>query len=283
MTNALTVFQGELVKKQSDFAMVLPQHLPPERFQRTVLSAVARDMALLDPSKTDRASLWRACMSAATFGLEIDNRLSCVVRYGRQAQWIPMVAGLVALAQNGGWLVQGDLVRKMDDFDYTRGLHPDLQHKPAKTDLRGGDNPIVAAYATAWSNQGFNPIFEVMQMPEILKVRDNSAGYKFAESGPANKGGGKKNSLWHKDFAAMARKTPIRALANHLPWQVQKAIELETRHDEGKVASAAPGDDGTIIVEATEVPEAGDWAELEAEHARQQAESAESVTDDRSS
>ena len=47
----------------------------------------------------------------------------------------------------------------------------------------------------------------------------------------------------------MARKTPIRQLANHLPWQVQKAIELETKHEAGATTWADKDDEGAVVIE----------------------------------
>ena len=83
-----------------------------------------------------------------------------------------------------------------------------------------------------------------MELVDIIAIRDRSAGFKSGKQSP-----------WSTDFPAMARKTVVRSLANHLPWQVQKAAELEGRHDRGEAtwATKANGDDAiTIDGQATE-------------------------------
>ena len=237
-SNAMTIFRQELRKMQPEFGQVLPAHLSPERLTRTIESAVLSDPKLLE---CDRASVWRACMSAAVFGLEVDGRQSCIVRFKSKAQLIPMVGGLVTLAFHSGFQVQGEVVRAKDQFEYEKGLTPKLIHKPARSDERGQDNPIVAAYATA---RGPNvlPMFEVYEMPEIIEIRNRSSGYQYAIKNQSP-------TPWVTDFPAMCRKTPIRGLCNHLPWQVQKPVELEGIFDrEGVVVNAVKDDDGTVTL-----------------------------------
>ena len=241
MSNAMTMFREEMSHKMiPQFARVLPTHLPAERLARTIEGAISADPKLLE---VNRNSLWKACMSAAVFGLEVDGRQSCIVRFGKSAQWIPMVSGLISLAYNSGFLLEGHVVREKDTFDYSHGLENKLIHKPAMRQGRGNENPIIAAYALARPLAGGPALFEVMEMEDIIAIRDRSSGYKAAK-----KWG--KATPWETDFAQMARKTPVRQLANHLPWQVQKAVELETRHDSGQATWAEkPEDQDTIIIE----------------------------------
>ena len=263
MTNAMTIFRQELRRMQPEFGHVLPAHLSPERLTRTIESAVMADPKLLE---CDRASVWRACMSAAVFGLEVDGRQSCIVRYKSKAQLIPMVGGLVTLAFHSGFQVQGEIVRIKDQFEYEKGLAPKLIHKPARTDERGKDNPIVAAYATARGPHVL-PMFEVYEMPEIIDVRNRSSGYQYAVKNGSP-------TPWVTDFPAMCRKTPIRGLCNHLPWQVQKPVELEGIFDrDGVVVNAVKDDAGTVTLAKDEYEvEPGDSAavaEAKANAARQ--------------
>lgn len=244
----MTIFRKELTKMEPEFSRVLPAHLPTARLTRTIESAVMADNGLL---QADRASVWRACMTAATFGLEVDGRQSCIVRFKNKAQLIPMVSGLVTLAFQAGFQVQGEVVRKKDRFEYAKGLTPTLVHIPARTHERGEDNPIVAAYATA-RGPSILGMFEVYELPEIIAVRDRSSGYNYAmKKGYA--------TPWTTDFPAMCRKTPIRGLCNHLPWQVQKTVELEGRFDrEGVIVNAVKDDAGIVTLEADEFEETDD-------------------------
>ena len=53
----------ELKYRQPQFRAALPAHIPVERFIRVVLTAIQTSPKLAD---MDRASLWNACMRAAT-------------------------------------------------------------------------------------------------------------------------------------------------------------------------------------------------------------------------
>ncbi len=114
---------------------------------------------------------------------------------------------------------------------------------------RGNDNPVTAAYAMAWPiGHKADRIFEYLELPDIIARRDRSSGYKASPN----------TSPWTNDFPAMARKSAIRALANHLPWQVQKAEELEGRQDRGENTWAEKMPDGAVNIEGEVLPGDGD-------------------------
>lgn len=254
MTQAMTIFRKELSSMTPQFERVLPAHLSADRLTRTLENAVANDEKLLS---VNRASLWRGVMSAAVLGLEVDGRQSAIIRFGNNAQFIPMVSGLITLAYNAGWSVRGQVIRKLDSFDQTEEP-PEIYHKrpqpgSASAEMRGDKNPIIGAYAVARSmtSEISPPVIEVMDMVDILKIRDRSSGYKAFKAGKI------RSTPWESDFAPMVRKTPVRSLCNHLPQQVQKAIELEMKHDEGAVSFAVKNDDGTITIDADDIDSDG--------------------------
>lgn len=243
--NAMTIFREELKANAASLTEVLPRHLTADRLNRTVIAAIKDDPKLLT---VDRGSLFKAVLTAAIFGLEVDGRQACIIRFKSKAQLIPMVQGLVTLAYQSGFQVQGEIVREQDAFEYEKGLAPNLFHKPSRSHERGKDNPIVAAYATA-RGPGIVPMFEVYELPEILAVRDRSSGYQYATKY-------QRLTPWETDFPAMCRKTPVRGLCNHLPWQVQKTVELESIFDrEGVVVNAHKDADGAITLEKDEYEE----------------------------
>lgn len=243
--NALAILDHQAVTMRSQLEMVLPDHLPVDRLYRTVRSAVRTTPALI---KANRNSLWRAVMSAALFGLEVDGRQSAIIPFKGQAQWIPMVNGLVTIAWNSGFVVQGEVVRAKDDFAISLGVERHLHHVPAIGVQHDRDNPVVGAYAIAHSRT-MPPVFEYMDLPDLLRVRDGSKGYQYAKAN-------NKPSQWISDFRGMARKTPVRALCNHLPWNVQRAVEVEDEHDKGRASWATRGEDGAIEVSYADVDEA---------------------------
>mgnify|MGYP000355561394 CR=1 FL=1 len=240
--NALVSFDSDMVKMRDQLSMVLPGHLPVDRMARTLRATLSANPRIL---QCNRNSLWRAVMSSALFGLEVDGRQSAIVPFGNQAQWIPMVNGLVTIAWNNGFVVQGEVVRAKDEFRVTLGTHRDLVHHPATGAPHDRDNPIVGAYAIA-SHRSMPTVFEHMDLPDILRVRDGSKGYQYARRN-------NKASQWIDDFRGMARKTPIRALCNHLPWNVQRAVEIEDEYDKGRTAWATRDGSEPITVQYASV------------------------------
>ena len=241
MANAMQLFRKELESNASALAEVLPAHLTPERLNRTIISTIKADPKLLE---CDRSSLFKSVMTAAVFGLEVDGRQSAIIRYGRKAQLLPMVSGLITLAHNAGFIIDAQVVRQKDEFDYRLGLDPMLHHQPALSGGRGNDNPVIAAYAISWPI-GNRPdrVFDVLSLEDIIARRDKSSGWKAFQNNRI------KETPWASDFAAMARKSAVRARANHLPWQVQKAEELEGRHDRGEYTHAEKMADGSVNIE----------------------------------
>lgn len=261
--DALTLVRDELRLRTHQFEAVLPDHLPVARLERMVLSAVQINRKLLE---CDRSSLWRSVMTAATLGLEPDGVTGqgYLIPFRGKVVFVPGYKGLVTLAANAGYIVRGHVVRKADFIDVHYGLEESITHKPVLNAGRDqGMNPIVGAYASA-RHSNLPPAFEWMDLNDILRIRDRSEGYKaaikFGHSTP-----------WDTDFAEMARKTPVRALADQLPLSVQRAVAIEAMYDAGKRAYATkkPGAAATDIeIDAEDVTDTaapGDYARLEAE------------------
>jgi recombinational DNA repair protein RecT len=179
-------------------------------------------------------------MSAAVFGTEVDGRQSVILKFGKKAQWIPMVSGLITLAHNAGFMIDAHVVRQKDSIHVSLGDGATINHDPAMGQGRGNDNPVTAAYAMAWPiGHKADRIFEYLELPDIIARRDRSSSYRSSPN----------TSPWTNDFPAMARKSAVRALANHLPWQVQKADVLEGRHDRGENTWAEKVPDGSVNIE----------------------------------
>lgn len=245
MANAMEIFRKELVSNAQSLTDVLPRHLPVERLNRTVISAIKADPKLLG---CQRNSLWKAVMTAAVFGLEVDGRQAAIVRFKERAQLLPMVSGLITLAHNAGFIIDAQVVRQADEFDYAQGLNPFLTHVPATGQGRGGDNPVIGAYAISWPiGHRADAVYDFLDLPDIIARRDRSAAWKHK----------KERSPWGTDFPAMARKSAVRARAHHLPWQIQKVEELEGRSDRGEATWAEKSPlDGAVTIEGEIVEEA---------------------------
>lgn len=200
MSNQITVVdqvRNQLTAMQPQFAAALPKHVSPERFVRVVMTAVQMTPALLN---ADRRTLFASAMKASQMGLLPDGREGAIVTFKDQAQFMPMVAGIMKMVRNSGeistWSVQA--VYENDNFDFCLGDDEHITHKPALTS-RG---KIIAVYSIVSMKDG-EKSREVMSVEDVNAIRTRS---RSGNSGP-----------WVSDFAEMAKKTVVRRHAKRLP------------------------------------------------------------------
>jgi recombination protein RecT len=204
-------FRMVLAKMQPQFQMVLPPHIPPERFVRVVFTAVQNNPKLLE---LNRATLFSSAMRAATDGLLPDGREGAIVPFGNDATWMPMVGGILKKVRNSGELasITAQIVHKADKFRYwidSDGQH--IEHEPL---LFGERGEILGVYALAKTKDDAIYI-EAMTKAEVEKVRAVSPS---RGSGP-----------WVNWWEEMAKKTVIRRLSKRLPMSTDKDQEAIQR------------------------------------------------------
>lgn len=195
----IAVLRKDLEKMGSQFQAALPKHIPLERFERVVMTAIQNNQ---DLRTCDRASLFNACIRAAQDGLLPDGREGAIVAYAGKAQWMPMVFGLRKKARNSGEIIDWDcqVVFSNDDFRISLGDHPKIDH-----DIAIGDRGVpLGAYSIAHLKDG-GTSREWMSVSEIEAIRIKSSR---AKKGP-----------WHEPefYTEMMRKTVARRHSKNLP------------------------------------------------------------------
>lgn len=218
---------GWMERARPNIEAVLPPNITADRFIRTVANAATHNPQLM---KADRSTLYLSVMTAAVLGLELDPSIgqAYLVPFKGKVQCIPGYKGYIRLAEYSGYIVQGNAVRANDVFEYELGLEPKLRHVPAAGTIEDrGD--IVFTYATA-RHKDNPPVFRVVDVKQIEKIRNRSSGYKAYKSGRISE------TPWSSDYEAMAVKTAVRALAPQLPLNVQRAHALENAYDTGDFA-----------------------------------------------
>lgn len=199
MTQVTVVDQvrNQLIAMTPQFAAALPKHVDAARFVRVVMTAVQMTPALLD---ADRRTLFASAMRASQMGLLPDGREGAIVTFKNQAQFMPMVAGIMKLVRNSGeistWSVQA--VYENDAFDFCLGDEEHITHKPALAN-RG---KLIAVYSIVTMKDG-EKSREVMSVEDVNAIRARS---RSGNSGP-----------WQTDFAEMAKKTVVRRHSKRLP------------------------------------------------------------------
>jgi len=218
----------ELVKMGGDFQAALPRHIPLERFQTVVVTAVQNNPELLE---CDRRSFWNACRKAAQDGLLPDGREgSIIVRMSgakKLANWQIMVAGIRKKVRNSDEIATWDvhLVHQNDEFQYELGDNPHIAHRPAL----GNRGPIIAAYSIATLKSGERSR-EVMTIDEIFAIRD-----RYSDAWKAFKANKIKSTPWNDSVGEMAKKTVARRHSKVLPMNTD-LDELMRREDGGEEA-----------------------------------------------
>lgn len=200
MSTTVTVIdqvRTQLTAMTPQFKAALPSHVSPERFVRVVMTAVQTTPALLN---ADRRTLFAAATKAAQQGLLPDGREGAIVTFKDQAQWMPMVAGIMKLVRNSGeistWSVQA--VYENDAFDFCLGDEEHITHKPSLAN-RG---KLIAVYSIVTMKDG-EKSREVMSVEDVNAIRARS---RSGNAGP-----------WVSDFAEMAKKTVVRRHSKRLP------------------------------------------------------------------
>ncbi len=227
--NPLVALRTQLENRSDEFKMVLPGHITPEKFQRTVLTAVQGDPDILT---ADRRSLLTACMKAAQDGLLPDKREAALVIFNTRqkidnqwksvklVQYMPMVYGLRKKILQSGEIkdIQANVVylQEIDAglFVYEEGTERMLRHKPLlDPTFEPKDEDIVAAYSIATFKDG-TMSFEVMRRYEINKVREKSqtGATKGRDGNPRESSG-----PWVEWFSEMAKKSVMRRHSKTLP------------------------------------------------------------------
>lgn len=194
----LTVVDG-IRKMQDEFKLVLPPHIPPERFTRNAITVVNSNPEFLKDD-VDRRSLYGAVMKAAQDGLILDGREAALVVYKGKCSYQPMVEGIMKLVRNSGDVstISVHVVKENDSFDYELGDNERMIHKPAFKD-RG---KTVGAYSIVTLKNG-DKSREWMDVDQLEAIRKRSYA---AQKGP-----------WVTDTDEMYRKTVFKRHAKRLP------------------------------------------------------------------
>jgi recombinational DNA repair protein RecT len=205
-----------------------------ERFRMECYQVVWHKPDLL---KANRDSLLLAFAEAAVVRLSINPTAkegyvevrSGVARFATQYQ------GLVKLMHRGADIdyLFTDVVRQGDAFRQIGGSDPRLEHIAAELghepDNYDSDESILAVYAVVKTMGSSRAVHEVARRSEILKARSLSKG----------KGGKPPSPAWAAWFSRMAKKLPLRRLANIIPGadEARMALGVEDAQARGEAVT----------------------------------------------
>jgi len=211
--NPIAVLRQNLQAMAPELKAALPAHVTVEKFTRVAQTAIQNNPDLLN---VDRKSLFGAIVRLAQDGLLPDGREGAIVKFGTQAQAMPMIAGVLKKIRQSGDVakISSQVVYENDHFVVKYGFDEDVEHIPPSLDKPRG-KPI-GAYATAVLNDG-SQLLEVMSLEQIEKVRNVS---RAKGAGP-----------WVQWWDEMARKTVMRRLSKRLPMSTDLEEEVFQRDE----------------------------------------------------
>jgi len=190
-------------------AKTLSKNIPADRFIQVALLTATKRTDLWECSPE---SMLLAIMESARAGLYIDNIEATIIPYKGQAQFMPMIQGIIRLMLRAPKVLKMEArcVYEGDDLEYQYGLSPRLDHVPR---VIPSDETLTHAYAIIWK-EGTDPQFEIMTREEIEIVRLLSR----AKSGP-----------WDTYYGEMSRKSVGKRISKYvdLSREAQRAIAID--------------------------------------------------------
>lgn len=228
------VLTGRQFKKQLQIALGPERQV--ERYLRGVLTAIALGSDELKQCTPN--SIAESILTSAQLDIVIDAKgHGYLVPFwsdkerAYKAQFVPGYKGYIAKARESSKVdvIFLEPVYRGDLFDFQKGAHPDVQHKPnLDSQDYGEDDAITYVYAIVMYVSGRFE-FEVMTRAQVDKLM------------PLTKDG-KPRRFWRKHYGEMARKTPMRRLAKkmQLP-ELEQMAEIDQAIDDGHRAIISEG------------------------------------------
>lgn len=205
----IQILQQTVQSKSDEFRKALPGHISVDRFVRTTQTAIAMTRNI--DKVRNMGSLLTACTKAASDGLILDGReAALVVDYNGDAQYRPMVRGLLKLAYNSGQ-IKSLVVETACEADFFL-WEPTNLDEPIKhtVEVRKPRGPAFLVYAMAELKEG-GIVHAVMTVDGVNRIRDRSDAYKAFIAKKI------KSTPWSTDWEEMAKKTVFRRLSKMLP------------------------------------------------------------------
>lgn len=149
------------------------QEINPHQFMHMAVNQIKRNNRLLDIFKSNPASIFSSILTCAEFGLSPTSQMgeAWLIPYGKECQFQIGYQGLTKILYKNPDVqnITAECVYENDEFDYSLGLTPSLNHKPATKD-RGS---LMAVYCVVrFANQ--QPIFKVMTIQELKTIQSLS-------------------------------------------------------------------------------------------------------------
>lgn len=277
--NKVVTVYDFMEQKKDLIAASLPKSITPDRLIG-VFTMILRSSPEL--AACSQGSLVSAIIQTVQYGLTPGNIGHCHYvpfnnkqkdgSYRKEVQFILGYKGIVELVNRCGKAVilSTEVVYENDDFEYSLGLNPILNHVPTS----GERGQIIGVYCVAKNLVANEKIFIYLKKEDIDKVR------KSSKAGQSN------YSPWSTWYEEMAKKTAIKRICKLLPISVdvqQKISSDETIKDKiDKDMATVPDNtnwDTEDVQDIETVPEEEKQEEPQTEKKKEEAKTQENNPD----
>ncbi|MDD9866687.1 MAG: recombinase RecT, partial [Verrucomicrobiales bacterium] len=220
-TNPVAAFIDEIRQPSylKTYGELLPEGVAPERFVRSVVTAVTADPSLLN---CNRKSLFFAIRKAAQLGLDCSgvNGEGWLVQVNKKGQqeknveyWIGY-RGHIKLARQSGEIssFECEIIHENDHVVYKGGITPIFE---VEFNWKDPGEP-VAVYAVARFKDGGHQL-KVIGKAELTEIKTRAIGNR-------------KFTPWNTDEPAMWRKTALHRLCSLLPTSAVDLRVIDADH-----------------------------------------------------
>lgn len=227
MANAIATVNDYFKKHRSQIAAALPRHLNPDRMARLALTEMSKNPKL---AQCDPKTIFGSVIVSSQLGLEIGVAgQAYLVPYGRTCTLVPGWQGYVDLvSRTGRGTVWTGAVFKGDEFEYSMGTNPRIDHRPSgETDA----DLLTHVYAVGRVNGSDWPIIDVWPIERVWKHRDKN-----------NKVGKAHYSYKHPEM--YARKLPLLQVIKYMPKsiEIQQVQQVDLAASEGMASDFIDGE-----------------------------------------
>jgi recombination protein RecT len=271
-------FKDLMSKMRDEIALALPVHLKnnADRYARQMVQLFSQNPKL---QMCRPVTILSAMMTASALGLELAPQLGqCyILPYENRKKdanngWVTVTEaqfqlgyrGAIALAQRSNQIlcIRAEVVHAKDNFKYSRGLHPMLEHVDSQEEDPG---EVTHVYAVAnFANGGY--YFEVWPVAKVFAhaKKFSKSYYRKDRSGALSEN---PNSPWVADFEAMAKKTLILAIWKYLPVSTEILLAGATDETIRDDVAGVESEKDVITLPTIGMDAPGDMIELQEEPA----------------
>ena len=213
----------DIARMKDQFELVLPPSIPADRLVRVLQTVINLNADLAKPQS--RNALLGAAMTCAQLGLDPTPAIghAYIIPFKGAPTFVLGYKGAVWLAADNGVHLKSHVICENDSYDVRLGTEGRIEHRLPPFGVDRG-RPL-AYYCVATFADGAPPMFDVMTVDEIERIRQASPG--------------KNSPAWSQHFDEMAKKTVLKRLAKSIPLGVKAAEALA--HDGQTRVDAAPG------------------------------------------